>query len=94
MRPSALVLASVALIVLTGCATAEAEKPAICDGKHRRPANIYGSVLPDIPLPGAPAAPAAGSAGPAGSDPPAPPKGPGPTSQLDRQSFAPCGARA
>lgn len=38
---------------LAGCATTKVDKPPICDGRHRRPANLYGSVIvPDQP-PGA-----------------------------------------
>lgn len=41
MRTLALILA----LALCGCATARKETPPVCDGKHRRPANLYGSVL-------------------------------------------------
>lgn len=34
------------VLALAGCATHSEPKPAVCDGKHRRPANAYGSVLP------------------------------------------------
>lgn len=44
------------VIALAGCASAQAAKPGVCDGKHRRPVNIHGSVLGDVP-------PAAASAG-------------------------------
>ena len=36
-------------LALAGCATHAEPKPAVCDGKHRRPANPYGSVLPTPP---------------------------------------------
>lgn len=37
---------------LVGCAAARQIQPSICDGKHRRPVNPYGSVLsPDSPSP-------------------------------------------
>ena len=43
---------SVALaLALAGCATHSEPKPAVCDGKHRRPANPYGTVLPIAPDP-------------------------------------------
>ena len=92
MRSGSLtVLAVAAAVLVTGCASTKAEKPAVCDGKHRRPANAYGSVLLSIPLPGAqPSAPAA-------SPPDAaklPPATPGPLSRLDAESFAPCGRPA
>ena len=76
-----------ALLVLAGCATHD-PKPAVCDGKHRRPANLYGSVLPNIPGADVGSPPV----GPPPAPPPAPP--PGPQSRVDPQSFAPCGARA
>lgn len=47
---------TVALLLLAGCATHHDPKPAVCDGKHRRPANPYGSVLPNAPLPADPKA--------------------------------------
>ena len=72
-----------ALAALGGCATHSEPKPAVCDGKQRRPANPYGSVLPSAP--GKDGAPAA--------TPPAPAT-PGPQSSIDPKSFAPCGAKA
>ena len=88
---------AVALATLAGCAHNSDGKPTICDGRHRRPANPYGSVLPN--LPGAAAAPAV-----LGAVPP-PPPAPGPLSALDPRSrhgpkpadprsFAPCGGRS
>ena len=65
-------------LVLASCATASDPKPAVCDGKHRRPANPYGSVLSTTPAPAAAQAPPA----------------PGPRSALDPQSFDQCGATA
>jgi type IV secretion system protein VirB7 len=65
------------ILCLAGCATQNDAKPAVCDGKHRRPANPYGSVLPS-----APAAP--GKAPDAAKV--------GPLSSADPQSFQPCGA--
>jgi hypothetical protein len=38
-------------LALAGCATHSEPKPAVCDGKHRRPANPYGTVLPTAPDP-------------------------------------------
>lgn len=40
-------LLSIALILpaLAGCATPGDPKPPVCDGRHRRPANPYGSIL-------------------------------------------------
>lgn len=86
------------VLLLTGCATTNAQKLAVCDGKHRRPANPYGSVLPTAVLPGEPTpASAAASAKPGASAraPSATPaKAPGPVSQLDPGSFESCGRTA
>lgn len=46
-----------AALLLAGCATSSGKTPPVCDGRHLRPANPYGSVLNPI----APASPAAGS---------------------------------
>ena len=73
----------VALTALGGCATHSEPKPAVCDGKHRRPANPYGTVLPNAP--GKAVAPVA--------TPPAS-AAPGPQSSIDPKSLAPCGATA
>lgn len=56
---------TLALIVPVGIATAAPKSPKLakCDGKQRRPANPYGSILPSVdPLNGTstPAAPAQG----------------------------------
>ncbi len=40
-----LVLTAVLALTLGGCASLGKEKAPVCDGKHRRPANLYGSVL-------------------------------------------------
>jgi hypothetical protein len=42
MRIPILVMAALAL---AGCASTGGGKPAVCDGKHLRPANPYGTVL-------------------------------------------------
>lgn len=50
---------SIALAVqaLSACATFRTADPPICDGRHRRPANPYGSILsPAAPYVTAPAA--------------------------------------
>jgi len=69
------------LLALGGCATQSEPKPAVCDGKHRRPANPYGSVLPSVP----------NSDGPAAAPPSKTPT-PGPQSSIDPKSFDDCGA--
>jgi len=50
---------SIALAVqaLSACATFRTADPPVCDGRHRRPANPYGSILyPAVPYVPAPAA--------------------------------------
>lgn len=42
---------AIAALGLSSCTGAHIKKPAVCDGKHRRPANLYGSVLPTLPVP-------------------------------------------
>jgi len=45
-----LILVALSALALSGCATSP-KKVAVCDGKHRRAANIYGTVLPALSLP-------------------------------------------
>lgn len=82
-----LLLSSVVGISLCACASTSNPKPAICDGKHTRPANLYGSVLPaEAPrLEPAPTAPLKDG------EAKAPPKA---LSAIDPRSFAPCGRLA
>lgn len=47
MRFMILVLAAAAL---GGCSTFRPAEPPVCDGRHRRPANLYGSVLDPPPV--------------------------------------------
>lgn len=99
IKPAALILA---LAAVAGCTTTKEAKVAVCDGKHRRPANLYGSVLPDAPLetPGGAAAPPMTAAPPAKAG--APPTGaaagqtpsPEALSTLDPASTLPCGRSA
>ena len=52
MRAAACIVMALAL---GGCASLGKEKAPVCDGKHRRPANLYGTVLdPTAPPPAAP----------------------------------------
>ena len=73
-----LTLAAIGALALSGCTGAHISKPAVCDGKHRRPANVYGSILPTLPIP-VPASQGAGQSmvesgpGPAPGALPAPP---------------------
>ena len=46
-----LTIAAFGALALSGCTGAHIKNPAVCDGKHRRPANLYGSVLPTLPVP-------------------------------------------
>lgn len=68
LRTSSRVM-SIALAVqaVSACATFRTADPPVCDGRHRRPANPYGSILspaaPHTPAP-APAADAASSIDP------------------------------
>lgn len=45
------VLTFAAVVALGGCATLRTTEPPVCDGRHRRPANPYGSVLDPPPPP-------------------------------------------
>ena len=44
MRTTSILVTALA-IALSGCASAGGSAPPVCDGKHRRPVNLYGSVL-------------------------------------------------
>ena len=46
-----LTIVTLGALALGGCAGTQIRKLAVCDGKHRRPANLYGSVLPTLPVP-------------------------------------------
>ena len=65
---------------LSGCTATHIEPAAVCDGKHRRPANFYGSILPTLPVP-LPASQRGGQsmvAPPSGLESPGATPGPGP----------------
>lgn len=49
-----MILIFVTVVALGGCSTFRATEPPVCDGRHRRPANLYGSVLTPTVLPVAP----------------------------------------
>jgi hypothetical protein len=49
-RPPSLPAAA-ACLILAACASAPPAPPKTCDGRHRRPANPYGSVLQAPPAP-------------------------------------------
>ncbi len=46
-----LTLVALGALALGGCTGTHIKPPAVCDGKHRRPANLYGSILPSLPVP-------------------------------------------
>ena len=46
-----LTIVALGALALGGCTGTRIKPPAICDGKHRRPANLYGSILPSLPVP-------------------------------------------
>ncbi len=46
-----MVLTLVAVVALGGCSTFRTTEPPVCDGRNRRPANLYGSVLDPAPPP-------------------------------------------
>ena len=46
-----LTIMTLGALALGGCTGAHISKPAVCDGKHRRSANLYGSILPTLPVP-------------------------------------------
>jgi hypothetical protein len=46
-----LTIVALGALALSGCTGTHIKPPAVCDGKHRRPANLYGSILPSLPVP-------------------------------------------
>ena len=46
-----LILVALGAFALSGCTGTHIKSAAACDGKHRRPANLYGSILPTLPVP-------------------------------------------
>lgn len=46
-----LIIVALGALALSGCAGSNIKPAAVCDGKHRRPANLYGSILPSLPVP-------------------------------------------
>ena len=43
-----------ATVALGACSTFASSNAPVCDGRYRRPANLYGSVLVPTPVPDAP----------------------------------------
>ncbi len=73
----ALIFTALGALALSGCTGSHIKPPAVCDGKHRRPANMYGTIMPNLPVPlppsqsgGWPATPASSPS----SDTPIPPE--------------------
>ncbi len=46
-----LTIVALGALALAGCAGSKIKPAAVCDGKHRRPANLYGTILPSLPVP-------------------------------------------
>lgn len=46
-----LTIVALGALALGGCAGSRIKPAAVCDGKHRRPANLYGTILPGLPVP-------------------------------------------
>ena len=46
-----LTIVAIGTLVLGGCTGTHIKPVSVCDGKHRRPANLYGSILPSLPVP-------------------------------------------
>lgn len=65
-------------LALSGCTGTHIKPPAVCDGKHRRPANLYGTILPTLPVP-LPASQMGGQSMVAPGPLSAPPAAPAPT---------------
>jgi len=46
-----LTFVALGVLALSGCTGTHIKAPAVCDGKHRRAANLYGSILPTLSVP-------------------------------------------
>lgn len=46
-----LTIVVIGVAALSGCTGTRIKPVSVCDGKHRRPANLYGSILPSLPVP-------------------------------------------
>jgi hypothetical protein len=47
----ALIFTALGALALSGCTGTHISPPTVCNGKYRRPANMYGSILPELPVP-------------------------------------------
>ena len=46
-----LTIVAIGALALGSCTGTRIKPVSVCDGKHRRPANLYGSILPSLPVP-------------------------------------------
>ena len=46
-----LTIVALGAVALSGCTGTRIKPVFVCDGKHRRPANLYGTILPSLPVP-------------------------------------------
>ena len=46
-----LTIVAIGAVALGSCTGPHIKPVSVCDGKHRRPANLYGSILPSLPVP-------------------------------------------
>ncbi len=46
-----LTIVALGAVALSACTGTHLKPAPVCDGKHRRPANLYGSILPALPMP-------------------------------------------
>lgn len=46
-----LTIVALGALALSGCTGTHIKPAPVCDGKHRRPANLYGTILPTLPVP-------------------------------------------
>ena len=82
-----LTIVALGAVALSGCTGTHIKPVSVCDGKHRRPANLYGSILPSLPVPLPPSQQGAGQsmvAPPSGATSPAPAPAPAPDPVLMR----------
>ena len=50
-RMKRLTIVALGALALSSCTGTHLRPAPVCDGKHRRPANLYGSILPTLPVP-------------------------------------------
>ena len=92
-----LTIVATGALALSGCTGTHLKPVSVCDGKHRRPANLYGSILPNLPVPLPASQQRVGQsmvAPPSGEPAPAPLSVPAPTPGADGTPPAPVGPGA